>query len=131
MPISVYHTKTSLLPDSGDAALVQPSDWNADHGISGLPAYGASLVDFGNAPGTSIASANVIGQTDILDGSTVHAFFDAGDSTPSHTAYEHMVAPLAIVLACGAVISGTGFTINALSNYRISGAFNVRWAWSN
>lgn len=33
--MTVKHAKTSAIPDSGDAGLVQPSDWNADHAISG------------------------------------------------------------------------------------------------
>jgi hypothetical protein len=35
MAITVKHTKTSAIPDAGDANLVQPSDWNADHTITG------------------------------------------------------------------------------------------------
>ena len=36
MPITVKHTKVSAIPDAGDANLVQPSDWNADHTLVGL-----------------------------------------------------------------------------------------------
>ena len=36
MPIIVKHTKTSAISDAGDANLVQPSDWNADHTLTGL-----------------------------------------------------------------------------------------------
>jgi hypothetical protein len=35
MAITVKHSKTSAIPDAGDANLVQPSDWNADHTITG------------------------------------------------------------------------------------------------
>ena len=35
MPITVKHLKTSAIPDAGDATLVQPSDWNADHTLTG------------------------------------------------------------------------------------------------
>ena len=34
MAISLKHAKTSTVPDSGNTALVQPSDWNAEHTIS-------------------------------------------------------------------------------------------------
>jgi hypothetical protein len=35
MAITVKHSKTSAIPDAGDATLVQPSDWNADHTLTG------------------------------------------------------------------------------------------------
>jgi len=36
MAITVKHSKTSLIADAGDATLVQPSDWNSDHTLTGL-----------------------------------------------------------------------------------------------
>ncbi len=33
--MTVKHAKTSAIPDSGDAGLVQPSDWNDDHVVTG------------------------------------------------------------------------------------------------
>jgi hypothetical protein len=35
MAITVKHNKVSLIPDSGDNNLVEPSDWNADHVLTG------------------------------------------------------------------------------------------------
>jgi hypothetical protein len=35
MAITVKHLKTSAIADAGDATLVQPSDWNADHQLTG------------------------------------------------------------------------------------------------
>jgi len=35
MAITVKHSKTSAIPDAGDTTLVQPSDWNADHTLTG------------------------------------------------------------------------------------------------
>jgi hypothetical protein len=35
MAITVKHLKTSAIPDAGDSTLVQPSDWNADHTLTG------------------------------------------------------------------------------------------------
>jgi hypothetical protein len=35
MAITVKHLKTSAIADAGDATLVQPSDWNADHTLTG------------------------------------------------------------------------------------------------
>ena len=34
MSISLKHSKTSTVPDSGDTTLVQPSDWNSEHALS-------------------------------------------------------------------------------------------------
>ena len=36
MAITVKHTKVSTVPDSADTSLVRPSDWNADHTLTGL-----------------------------------------------------------------------------------------------
>ena len=35
MAITVKHLKVSTIPDAGDDSLVEPSDWNADHTITG------------------------------------------------------------------------------------------------
>jgi hypothetical protein len=36
MPITVKHNKVSTIPDTDDTSLVRPSDWNADHTLTGL-----------------------------------------------------------------------------------------------
>ena len=36
MSITVKHTKVSTVPDSTDTSLVRPSDWNADHTLTGV-----------------------------------------------------------------------------------------------
>ena len=36
MAITVKHTKVSTIPDTDDTSLVRPSDWNADHTLTGL-----------------------------------------------------------------------------------------------
>jgi len=36
MAITVKHNKVSLIPDAGDETLIEPSDWNADHTLTGL-----------------------------------------------------------------------------------------------
>jgi hypothetical protein len=35
MAVRVVHAKVSAVPNIGDASLVQPSDWNADHTVTG------------------------------------------------------------------------------------------------
>jgi hypothetical protein len=36
MAITVKHNKVSTIPDTDDTSLVRPSDWNADHTLTGL-----------------------------------------------------------------------------------------------
>jgi len=36
MAITVKHTKVSTVPDDTDTSLVRPSDWNADHALTGV-----------------------------------------------------------------------------------------------
>ena len=84
------------------------------------------MVDFGTAPGTNIAATVVTGQTDILAGSSVDAFLMA-EPTTDHNAYEHIIVPLQIIASD--IVPGVGFTINAISDLRLSGKFAVRWSW--
>jgi hypothetical protein len=36
MAITVKHSKVSTIPDDADTSLVRPSDWNADHALTGV-----------------------------------------------------------------------------------------------
>ena len=72
MAITVTHTKVSTIPDSGDASLIEPSDWNATHQLSGtVPVVnggtGAStLTGYVKGNGTSTMTASsTIPNTDI------------------------------------------------------------------
>ena len=51
MTVIVTHNKVSAVADSGDTTLVQPSDWNANHTISGLGT--AASLDAGVANGVA------------------------------------------------------------------------------
>lgn len=88
---------------------------------------GTATLDFGAVPGTNIAEVTVTGQTGILSGSLVEAWMMA-ESTAEHNAYEHAVVPMKIT--CGSVVAGTGFTITAVTDYRLTGTFKVKWVWS-
>jgi hypothetical protein len=72
MAITVKHTKVSLIPDSGDDSLIEPSDWNADHVLTGtIPVdnggTGAStLTGYVKGNGTSAMTASAtIPSTDV------------------------------------------------------------------
>jgi len=72
MAITVKHTKVSLIPDSGDDSLIEPSDWNDDHVLTGtVPVAnggtGAStLTGYVKGTGTTAMTASAtIPNTDI------------------------------------------------------------------
>ncbi len=75
MPITVKHSKTSAIPDAGDANLVQPSDWNADHTLTGLGTMAeqnanAVAITGGTISGVTIPASNVTGTLQVNQGGT-------------------------------------------------------------
>ena len=92
-------------------------------------AVGNATLNFGATPGTNIVSVNVTGQASITGTSSVEAFMMGVDSTATHNTYEHAMAP--IQLSCTAISAGIGFTIQGISETRLTGTFKVRWVWSD
>lgn len=92
-------------------------------------AQGTATIDFGT--GGQVASVAVTGQAAISLTSSAAAFFQGNDSTADNSDYQHMMAPLAIQCVCNAIVAGTGFTINAFSQWKLTGTFTVRWVWSD
>jgi hypothetical protein len=90
-----------------------------------MGAKGTATVDFG-ATGGDYATVTVTGQTSIGAGSAVEAWM-MRESTSDNTADEHSIAP--IRLTCGDIVAGTGFTIHAVSDWRLFGTFAVHWVW--
>lgn len=92
---------------------------------------GTAVLDFGTVPGANTTSVNVIGQTNILLTSTVHVFL-MSDTTVSgatgHNVEEHKLVPLR--LSAGNIVAGTGFTIYADTDWRLTSTFQVRWSWT-
>ena len=75
MPITVKHSKTSAIPDAGDTTLVQPSDWNADHTLTGLGTMAeqnanAVAITGGTISGVTIPASNVTGTLQVNQGGT-------------------------------------------------------------
>jgi hypothetical protein len=60
MALSITHSYVSAVPDAGDASLVQPSDWNDTHDISGLA---AGIEDFLAAPSSANLKTAVTDET--------------------------------------------------------------------
>ena len=58
MAITVKHTKVSTVPDTTDTSLVRPSDWNADHTLTGLGSMAEQ-----NANNVSITGGSISGTT--------------------------------------------------------------------
>ena len=66
MPITVKHSKTSAIPDAGDSTLVQPSDWNADHTLTGLGTMAEQNANAVAITGGTISGVTYTGYT--IDG---------------------------------------------------------------
>lgn len=92
-----------------------------------MGAQGTATLDFGATPGSSFTETVIAGQAGILSGSLCEAFM-MGDTTVDHNAYEHAVVPLR--LTCGSIVAGVGFTITAVSDWRLDGTFVVHWVWN-
>lgn len=88
---------------------------------------GTDVIDFGSAPGTNIVSTTITGQTDITTSAHVEAWI-MSEATATHNAYEHQIAP--IKLTVGSLVNGVGFTVSAVTDWRLTGTFNFRWVWS-
>jgi len=94
-------------------------------------AVGSAEIDFGAWPGSNEASVTVTGQANIEAAASVESWFMADDTTASHTEADHRYAPCFISLTSGAATAGQGFTVYARSTEKMTGAFKVRWVWSN
>jgi hypothetical protein len=75
MPITVKHLKVSTVPDAGDDTLVEPSDWNADHQLTGLGTMAeqnanAVAITGGTISGVTIPASNVTGILGVPNGGT-------------------------------------------------------------
>jgi hypothetical protein len=75
MPITVKHLKVSTVPDAGDDTLVEPSDWNADHTLTGLGTMAeqnanAVAITGGTISGVTIPASNITGTLGVPNGGT-------------------------------------------------------------
>ena len=94
-----------------------------------MGAAGTATLSFGSAPGSSVATVAVTGQAAISANDHAEAFFMA-DTTADHNTVEHMIFSRMVGLTCGAVVAGTGFTITAECEMRLTGTAKCRWVWS-
>lgn len=52
------------------------------------------------------------------------------DSTAEHTADEHLFLGRYVECGISALVAGTGFTINSMTELRLTGTLDVHWTWS-
>jgi hypothetical protein len=75
MAITVKHLKVSTVPDAGDDTLVEPSDWNADHQLTGLGTMAeqnanAVAITGGTISGVTLPASNITGILGVPNGGT-------------------------------------------------------------
>jgi hypothetical protein len=75
MPITVKHLKVSTVPDAGDDTLIEPSDWNDDHALTGLGTMAEQdannvAITGGAISGVTIPASNVTGTLGVPNGGT-------------------------------------------------------------
>jgi hypothetical protein len=93
-----------------------------------MGAQGTATLNFGAAPGTNYVSVAVTGQVSIVSGASLAEAWMMASSTGDHNAIEHSIIP--IKLTCGDIVTGTGFTIYAFTELRLTGTFSVQWVWN-
>jgi hypothetical protein len=81
MALSITHSYVSAVPDAGDASLVQPSDWNDTHDISGLGTgvEAALAVNLGSAGAVLITTSTIpltIGSSTIASGTDTRILYN-------------------------------------------------------
>lgn len=89
---------------------------------------GTAIIDFGAFPGSNEASVVITGEASILGTSKADAWIPA-IATSDHDIGDHAYARLLIGVAAGAPGLGVGFTIYARCTEKLTGTFNVNWAW--
>jgi len=75
MAITVTHKFVSLIPDAGDPTIVQPSNWNDTHELTGLGTMAeqnanAVAITGGTISGVTIPASNLTGTVDVPHGGT-------------------------------------------------------------
>lgn len=93
-----------------------------------MGAQGTATVNFGTTPGTNYVSVVVTGQAGIVNGTSLAEAWMMATSTADHNVIEHQIVPMK--LTCGNIVTGTGFTIYAFTDLRLTGTFSVQWVWN-
>lgn len=78
--------------------------------------------------GSNTASIAVTGLTTFTDTDNASAWIMGSDFTASNNAYAHAFTPIECTITNP--ITGVGFTIELLSEWRLDGDFKVRYVWA-
>ena len=75
MTIEIKHKFVSAIPDSGDTTIVQPSNWNDDHDLTGIGTMAEQnannvAITGGTISGVTIPASNVTGTLQVNQGGT-------------------------------------------------------------
>lgn len=90
---------------------------------------GTATLDFGAFPGSNEASVVITGQAGILAGSLADAWIRA-EASGDHTLQDHTYAAALIGVSTGVPSAGVGFTVYGRSVEKLTGVFNIDWAWA-
>lgn len=85
---------------------------------------GTATVDFGSTGG-NVATVAVTGQTWVTATSHIDAFMMGTDTTADHNADEHGIVNMTTRII--SITAGTGFTIQAFSEWTLQGTFKLHW----
>lgn len=94
-----------------------------------MGAQGTTVIDFDAAPGTNQMSISVTGQSSILSGSLVEAWISP-TPTADHNLPEILLLSQHVGLVAHDIVAGTGFTITATTELRLTGQLSVNWVWN-
>lgn len=91
---------------------------------------GTTTVSFGAPPGQSCVTVEVLNQVGITSDSYVECFIQASDVSADHNKDEHaLIALYASVQPININPSNNSFTIQVLTELRLTGDVKIRWVW--
>ena len=142
MAITVKHSKTSTVQDAGDTTLVQPSDWNADHTLTGtVPVANggtgaATLTGYVKGNGTSaMTAASTIPNTDVTGLGTMstqnaNAIAVTGGSMSGVTISDYVATATKGVANGVASLDGSGTVPVSQLPAAVLGALSYQGTWN-
>lgn len=90
-----------------------------------------TTIDFGAWPGSDVTTKVITGQTSINSSTNIAEAWFIAEATSDHSVDEHKVAASIIGLTVSDIVTGTGFTINAVSSEgNMYGQFTIGWVWN-
>jgi hypothetical protein len=120
MAITVKHSKVSTIPDDTDTDLVRPSDWNADHTLTGV-------IDVANGgTGASTLTGLLVGNgTSAMTAVTAPSGAVVG-TTDTQTLTNKRVNPRAVAAgSTSGTLTPNGDTTDVFNAFGLTGAITV------